>query len=73
MDGGAQVLNFILTFTVFGAGGKVVNFPKYWGNNYQKGNYDYCMKDPGLGNGGGHGKKGGGAPKIPSGGDGGGD
>jgi OPT family oligopeptide transporter len=56
MDGGSQVLNFILTFTVFGAGGKSVPFPKYWGNNHQKGNYDYCMKDPALGSG--HGKKG---------------
>lgn len=70
MDGGAQVLNFILTFTVFGAGGKVVEFPKYWGNNHQKGNYDYCLKDPGLA-GGGHGKKGG--LKLPPGGGGGGD
>ena len=30
MDGGAAVLSFILTFTVFGAGGKVVPFPPYW-------------------------------------------
>ena len=49
MDGGAQVIGFILTFTVFGAGGKVVPFPPYWGNNHQKGNYDYCMRDPALG------------------------
>jgi hypothetical protein len=48
MDGGAQVIGFLLTFTVFGAGGKVVPFPPYWGNNHQKGNYDYCMRDPGL-------------------------
>ncbi|KAF2398970.1 oligopeptide transporter [Trichodelitschia bisporula] len=46
MDGGTQVLVFILTFAVFGGGGKEVPFPAYWGNNYQKGNYDYCMKDP---------------------------
>ncbi|KAF2399029.1 OPT superfamily oligopeptide transporter [Trichodelitschia bisporula] len=49
MDGGAQVIAFLLTFTVFGAGGKPVPFPPYWGNNHQKGNYDYCMRDPGLG------------------------
>jgi hypothetical protein len=30
MDGGSAVINFILTFTVFGAGGKVVPFPPYW-------------------------------------------
>ncbi|KAF2674475.1 OPT superfamily oligopeptide transporter [Microthyrium microscopicum] len=49
LDGGAAFISFLLTFTVFGAGGKVVPFPPYWGNNFQKGNYDYCMKDPGLG------------------------
>jgi hypothetical protein len=46
MDGGTQVLVFILTFAVFGGGGKSVPFPPYWGNNKQKGNYDYCMVDP---------------------------
>jgi OPT family oligopeptide transporter len=46
MDGGTQVLVFVLTFAVFGGGGKEVVFPKYWGNNMQKGNYDYCMRDP---------------------------
>jgi hypothetical protein len=49
MDGGSALINFILTFTVFGAGGKVVPFPKYWGNNWERGNYDYCLRDPGLG------------------------
>jgi hypothetical protein len=49
MDGGAQVIAFLLTFTVLGGGGKNVPFPKYWGNNHQHGNYDYCMRDPGLG------------------------
>jgi hypothetical protein len=49
LDGGAAVIAFLLTFTVFGAGGKVVPFPPYWGNNFQKGNYDYCMRDPGMG------------------------
>ncbi|KAF2664769.1 OPT superfamily oligopeptide transporter [Microthyrium microscopicum] len=59
IDGGAQVINFILTFAVFGAGGKVVPFPPYWGNNHEKGNYDYCLRDPALGSGK-HKKKGGG-------------
>jgi hypothetical protein len=49
MDGGAQVIAFLLTFTVLGGGGKNIPFPKYWGNNHQHGNYDYCMRDPGLG------------------------
>ncbi|TID15601.1 OPT superfamily oligopeptide transporter [Venturia nashicola] len=46
MDGGTQVLVFILTFAVFGGGGKEVKFPPYWGNNFQKGNYDYCQRNP---------------------------
>ncbi|OCL08353.1 OPT superfamily oligopeptide transporter [Glonium stellatum] len=53
MDGGTQVLVFLLTFAVFGGGGKEasflqtqVQFPPYWGNNYQQGNYDYCMNNP---------------------------
>ena len=49
MDGGAAVIGFILVFSVFGAGGKVVPFPPYALNNWQKGNYDFCMRDPGLG------------------------
>jgi hypothetical protein len=49
MDGGTSVINFLLTFTVFGAGGKSVPFPPYWGNNHQRGNYDYCMRDPAMG------------------------
>jgi hypothetical protein len=44
---------------VLGAGGIVVEFPKYFGNNFHKGNLDYCMKDPGMGQKHG-GKKGGG-------------
>ncbi|KAF2428075.1 OPT superfamily oligopeptide transporter [Tothia fuscella] len=47
LDGGTNVIAFILTFAVFGGAGVDVNFPKYWGNNHQK-NYDYCMSDPGL-------------------------
>lgn len=46
MDGGTQVLVFLLTFAVFGGGGKEIKFPPYWGNNQQKGNFDYCMKSP---------------------------
>jgi OPT family oligopeptide transporter len=48
LDGGAQVINFILTFSVFGAAGKVINFPAYFGNHWQKGNLDYCFREPGL-------------------------
>jgi hypothetical protein len=51
MDGGAAVIAFLLTFSVFGAGGKVVPFPPWAGNNWQRGNYDFCMRDPGLGGG----------------------
>jgi OPT family oligopeptide transporter len=47
MDGGTQVLIFILTFSVFGGSGKAIAFPKYWGNNFNQGNNDYCMKDMG--------------------------
>jgi hypothetical protein len=49
MDGGVALISFILTFTVFGAAGNTVPFPKYWGNNWERGNYDYCMRDPGVG------------------------
>lgn len=49
IDGGTQVISFILTFAVFGASGRAVPFPPFWGNNYYKGNYDYCLRDPGLG------------------------
>ncbi|KAH8887176.1 OPT superfamily oligopeptide transporter [Thozetella sp. PMI_491] len=48
LDGGTQVIVFILTFAVFGASGNSVNFPNYWGNNGD-GNLDYCMVDPGNG------------------------
>ena len=39
MDGGTQVIVFILTFAVDGGSGKAVTFPAYWGNNFQSGNY----------------------------------
>jgi OPT oligopeptide transporter protein len=48
LDGGAQVISFLLTFTVLGASGKAVDFPAYFGNNFNKGNFDYCMADPAL-------------------------
>jgi hypothetical protein len=38
LDGGTSMINFILTFTVFGGGAmKAKKFPPYWGNNWQKG------------------------------------
>jgi len=41
MDGGAQVMIFILSFAVFGASGKGVPFPA-WAGNPAQGNVDYC-------------------------------
>ncbi|KAK7683103.1 hypothetical protein QCA50_013776 [Cerrena zonata] len=32
LDGGSQVILFILSFAVFGASGKAVDFPNWWGN-----------------------------------------
>ncbi|KAH9924206.1 OPT oligopeptide transporter [Fomitopsis serialis] len=32
LDGGSQVIIFILSFAVFGASGKAVDFPLWWGN-----------------------------------------
>ncbi|SMR48174.1 unnamed protein product [Zymoseptoria tritici ST99CH_1E4] len=40
-DGGALWALFILSFAVFGAAGKTINFPAWWGNNVN-GNYDHC-------------------------------
>ncbi|GAB7357564.1 hypothetical protein MBLNU459_g0075t2 [Dothideomycetes sp. NU459] len=40
-DGGSLTTLFILSFAVFGAGGKSVPFPQWWGNNVN-GNYDLC-------------------------------
>ena len=39
MDGGTQVIVFILTFAVDGGSGSAVPFPTYWGNNGANGNY----------------------------------
>ncbi|OCH87078.1 OPT oligopeptide transporter [Obba rivulosa] len=32
LDGGSQIILFILSFAVFGASGNAVNFPNWWGN-----------------------------------------
>jgi hypothetical protein len=49
ISGGTELLVFVTTFAVQGGTGKAVIFPAYWGNNFQKGNIDFCAKDPGLG------------------------
>ncbi|OJT06231.1 Oligopeptide transporter 8 [Trametes pubescens] len=41
LDGGAQVMIFILSFAVFGASGVPKPFPTWWGNP-GVGNVDYC-------------------------------
>lgn len=41
LDGGAQVMVFILSFSVFGASGKPRPFPA-WAGNPAIGNVDYC-------------------------------
>ncbi|KAJ7786718.1 hypothetical protein B0H14DRAFT_3163754 [Mycena olivaceomarginata] len=35
LDGGSQVILFILSFAVFGARGKAIMFPSWWGNYYK--------------------------------------
>jgi hypothetical protein len=42
LDGGTQVMVFILSFAVQGAGGTSHLFPTWWGAN-QGGNYDHCL------------------------------
>lgn len=42
LDGGTQVMVFILSFAVFGAAGDSHLFPQ-WGLANQAGNYDYCL------------------------------
>lgn len=42
LDGGTQVMVFILSFAVFGAAGSSHLFPQWWGAN-QNGNYDRCL------------------------------
>ncbi|KAH9057304.1 OPT oligopeptide transporter protein-domain-containing protein [Lactarius vividus] len=41
LDGGTQVMVFILSFAVQGAAGTSHLFPQWWGAN-QNGNYDHC-------------------------------
>ncbi|OJA15602.1 hypothetical protein AZE42_10123 [Rhizopogon vesiculosus] len=43
LDGGTQVMVFILSFAVQGAGGTSHLFPAWWGAN-QGGNYDHCAR-----------------------------
>jgi hypothetical protein len=59
LDGGCQVMVFFLTFAFMGGAGRVVTFPKYWGNNAD-GNFDLCLKNPALGPADGGGGGGGG-------------
>ncbi|CAK7222520.1 hypothetical protein SCUCBS95973_004869 [Sporothrix curviconia] len=40
-DGAVLLVLFVLSFAVFGAGGKTVIFPTWWGNNAD-GYYDFC-------------------------------
>ena len=52
LDGGTQVIVFILSFAVFGGGGKAHEFPRWGGNNGGVGNsrnVDYCMYNPANG------------------------
>ena len=41
LDGGAQVMIFLLSFAVYGASGVPRPFP-VWAGNPAKGNVDYC-------------------------------
>jgi OPT family oligopeptide transporter len=51
LDGGTQVIVFILSFAVDGASGKAINFPVYWGNTADSNgkNIDYCLLNPANG------------------------
>lgn len=49
LDGGTQVIVFVLTFAVFGGSGQAVYFPVWAGNNggyATSNNVDYCMVNP---------------------------
>ncbi|KAF9225684.1 OPT superfamily oligopeptide transporter [Gyrodon lividus] len=48
LDGGAQVMIFILSFSVFGASGTSKPFP-HWAGNPAVGNVDYCNGNGALG------------------------
>lgn len=41
LDGGSQIVIFVLSFAVFGASGKEYPFPQWWGN--PSGNPDHCL------------------------------
>lgn len=48
LTGGVQVAVFILSFAIFGAGGRTYNFPQWWGNysttpSGDSANYDLCV------------------------------
>lgn len=50
ISGGIQLMTFVSTFAIQGGGGgPALELPPYWGNNFQKGNIDYCLLNPGLG------------------------
>lgn len=49
ISGGTEFLVFVTTFAVQGASGTAIEFPPYFGNNFQTGNIDYCMLNPALG------------------------
>ena len=49
ISGGTELLVFVTAFAVQGASGVAVPFPPYWGNNFQKGNFDFCSRNPALG------------------------
>jgi len=43
LDGGTQVISFILNFAVFGAAGTAYPFPEWWGNDL-KYSTDRCLR-----------------------------
>ncbi|KAH9919872.1 OPT oligopeptide transporter [Fomitopsis serialis] len=45
LDGGTQVIVFILNFAIFGAAGKTVVFPQWWGNDFNL-SADRCLAPP---------------------------
>ncbi|KAH9833277.1 OPT oligopeptide transporter [Rhodofomes roseus] len=45
LDGGTQVIVFILNFAIFGAAGKTVFFPQWWGNDFNL-SADRCLAPP---------------------------
>ena len=43
LDGGTQVISFILNFAVFGASGMANNFPQWWGNGASPSGSFMCL------------------------------